>query len=31
MVVKNLNNISVMLVEETRVPGENQWPAPTHW
>ena len=22
---------SVLLVEETRVPGENQWPATSHW
>jgi hypothetical protein len=25
------NNISVLLVEETRVPGENHWPAASHW
>jgi hypothetical protein len=22
---------SVVLVEETRVPGENYWPAASHW
>jgi hypothetical protein len=22
---------SVLLVEETRVPGENQWPVVSHW
>ena len=25
------NNISVILAEETRVPGENQWPVASHW
>ena len=25
------NNISVILLEETRVPGENHWPAASHW
>jgi hypothetical protein len=26
-----LNNISVLLVEETGVPGENHRPAVSHW
>jgi hypothetical protein len=32
MVFNNtFNNISVLLVEETRVPGNNHWPATSHW
>ena len=25
------NSISVLLVEETGVPGENHWPVASHW
>ena len=25
------NNISVLLVEKTRVPGEHHWPAASNW